>query len=94
MIGGEKGLVKGDRAEVTFPGGTLKTGKVFQSTARGTPENTVSYKLQWDDGTASEWIDEVRVSKIVDPPVPTAEGRGRRRKTRRKRSKRKKTHRR
>ena len=94
MKGGEKGLVKGDRVEVVFPKGILKEGKVFQSTAKGTPENTISYKLQWDDGTASEWIDEINVSKIINPPVPAAEGQGRRRKTRRKRSKRRKTHRR
>ncbi len=46
MKGGQKGLKKGDRAKVDYGTGPPVEGKVFQSSAKGTPENTDAYKLQ------------------------------------------------
>ncbi len=92
MKGGEKGLIKDDRVEVVFNGGILREGKVEAFSEKG---KEYLYSIIFDDGYKKElWIPEARVSKVVNPPVPTAEGQGRRRKTRSKRSKRRKTHRR
>ena len=96
MKGGEKGLVQGDKVKVDYGTGPPVEATIFQSQGNaGDDKDTLFYKVQWDDGKISEWIAQYNVFKLsADPPVPTAEGRGRRRKTRRKRSKRKKTHRR
>jgi hypothetical protein len=91
MRGGQKGLKKGDRAKVDYGTGPPVEGKILLSFAKGSPENTDSYKLEWDDGKASDWISESKVTKVTNPPEPTGQGR---RKTRRKRSKRRKTYRR
>jgi hypothetical protein len=91
MRGGQKGMKKGDRAKVDYGTGPPVEGKIIQSSAKGTPENTNAYKLEWDDGTESGWISENKVTKVTNPPEPTGQGR---RKSRRKRSKRRKTYRR
>jgi hypothetical protein len=91
MKGGQKGLKKGDRAQVNYGTGPPVEGKVFQSSAKGTPDNTDAYKLQWDDGKASDWIPESKVTKVTNPPEPTGQGRKTRK---RKTSKRRKTYRR
>jgi len=98
MKGGEHNIAKGEEVKAKV-GLTYKLGTVKAKNDKVMPDGTFKtkqYLLRWEDGTTSDWIPEANVFKYdsVIPPVPTAEGQGRRRKTRSKRSKRRKTHRR
>jgi len=94
MKGGQKGILKGSRVKVDYGTGPAVEGSVFQSTAKGNPENTTLYKVTWDDKRISGWIPEDKVTELTgNPPEPSGQGR-KTRKHKRKTSKRKKTNRR
>jgi hypothetical protein len=90
MKGGQKGLQKGVRVSVNYGTGPPVEGKIFQSQGTGNnPNDTLLYKVQWEDGKPSGWISEDKVMELSgNPPEPPSEGQGRR-KTRRRKHKRK-----